>query len=270
MTSSIKRANMIWGTILIVAGLIFLLNTLNVLPYSIWGTLWPLALIGFGVFVLWDYLQNPESAEPEAAEIPLQDALSGRIKISHAAGRLQIDDGAPSGFLLAGQFNGGVDAHTRYHEKSVAVEMRPPERGFVTLFSPGHWRSGLSWAVNLNGEIPLSLKIETGAGENRLDFSDLQVKELALETGASQTQLTLPARAGFTEVEIECGVAQVNVHLPDGVAARIRSESGLSAVNIDSSRFPATGNLHQSPNYETAENRADIRIKAGVGSVSVR
>ena len=60
------------------------------------------------------------------------------------------------------------------------------------------------------------------------------------------------------------------MRVPSGVAARIRISSGLAGVSVDAERFPRVGSEYISPDYETAENRLDLEINTGVGSVSVR
>ena len=128
----------------------------------------------------------------------------------------------------------------------------------------------LDWSLRLNSEIPLSLDVETGASETRMDLSGLRVTELWLRTGASASELTLPSEAGATRAEIRSGMASVTVRVPLGVAARIRAKSGLAAVTVDQSRFPRAGDGYQSPDYGTATNKVDIDIETGVGSVDVR
>jgi hypothetical protein len=122
----------------------------------------------------------------------------------------------------------------------------------------------------MNSEIPLELDVDTGASAARLDLEDLKVTDLRLETGASSTEITLPAKAGYTKVEIDAGAASLGIRIPSGVAARIKTEGALVGVNVDQSRFPREGVVYQSVDYETAENKADLDIDIGAGSISVR
>ena len=124
--------------------------------------------------------------------------------------------------------------------------------------------------MGLNKEVLLSLDVETGASDTRLDLTDLRVIDLQMKTGASATHLTLPAHAGHTRARISSGVSAVNVRVPSGVAARIRVQSGLAGVSVDRSRFPRSGGVYQSPDYDAAENKAEIHIDTGVGAVDVR
>ena len=70
-------------------------------------------------------------------------------------------------------------------------------------------------------------------------------------------------------VRIEAGAAQVNVQVPEGVAARIRSQVGLGSTRVDEQRFPKTSDGWASPGFETAEHRAEIRVQGGLGSFRV-
>jgi hypothetical protein len=45
---------------------------------------------------------------------------------------------------------------------------------------------------------------------------------------------------------------------------------GLGSIQVDESRFPRMGDGYQSTDYATAENRVDLDIQGGVGSVHVR
>jgi hypothetical protein len=71
-------------------------------------------------------------------------------------------------------------------------------------------------------------------------------------------------------VEIDAGAASVGIRVPNGVAARIKTEGALVGVDIDQSRFPREGGIYQSPDYATAENKAELDIDIGAGSISVR
>ncbi len=63
---------------------------------------------------------------------------------------------------------------------------------------------------------------DTGAGEANLDLTDLQVKDLRLNTGASSTNLKLPAGAGLTNLKIEAGAASIVIYVPEGYEVRYR------------------------------------------------
>lgn len=261
-----KRSSLFWGIILIFAGAIWLLDSTGVLGnIDAWGLIWPAFLIGLGVWILWGRAFRRAPAT-EHANIPLEGATAARVSIHHGAGRLRLHSGASALDLAEGDFGGGLETSKRLEGGTLSVKMSVPMQVFPAFWGPG-W---LDWSIAFNRDVPLALEVNTGASETRLELSELKITELTLKTGASSTTLDLPASAGFTRVLVESGAASINIRVPQGVAARIRARSGLSSINIDTTRFTRLGDLYQSADYDTAENKADIDIQTGVGSVDVR
>jgi hypothetical protein len=262
-----RRSSLFWGAILILLGGLLLLKSLGLLGnVDIWGLLWPTFLILMGLRILLGRFWRT-SARSEHANIPLEGAAQARVRLQHGAGRMTLRSGANATDLLEGDFGGGLDVMTKHSGDQLTTSLSLPSQNFPFVWEPGYT---LDWSINFNRDIPFALEVNTGASESRIDLNDLKVTELHLQTGASSTDITLPANAGFTRVSIESGAASVNIRIPQGVAARIRSQSGLAAVTVDSNRFPRIGDSNQSLDYDTAANKAEIHIQTGVGAVDVR
>jgi hypothetical protein len=264
-----RRSGLFWGVILLLVGLLLLLSNLGIIAVNVWGAVWAVVLIALGVGILWGIFVGSSAAEGEEVSIPLEGANSARIRVKHGAGRLRVTGGAAPGALVEGTFTGGLDYRARRRGEELDVEMSP--RGFPFFVGPWNWgRQGLGWTFSLNSAIPLDLAFETGAGEARLDLSELLVTDLRLQTGASSFQVTLPADAGHTRARIEAGVASVSIRVPTEVAAQVRFEGALASVTVDRNRFPRAGGVYRSPDYDSAQNKVDIEVEAGVGSIDVR
>ncbi|HEY43916.1 MAG TPA: hypothetical protein G4O11_08040 [Anaerolineae bacterium] len=268
-----RRGSLFWGVIFIVVGGIWLLDQLGVIVgINIWNLIWPSFLIILGAWALLGATRHRSPVEVEQVTLPLEGAERAKIRIKYGAGRLRIGAGVGSTELIDGSFSGGLDHHSRQEGDTLVLDMRLPDYGFPNVILPwnlGRW-AGFEWTFGLNGEIPLELDVDTGASEARLDLENLKVTDLRLDTGASSTEITLPAKAGFTKVEIDAGAASVKLRVPSGVAARIKTEVALVGVTIDKNRFPREGGVYLSPDYDTAENKADIDIDVGAGSISVQ
>ena len=265
-----RRSTLFWGTIIILIGVLLLIN--NIFNINIGKLIWPLILIMAGLWVLWGVFTAPRGFEAEEATIPLEGATKARIQINHGAGRLRVSGGAGAGELATGTFGGGLDYRTSQEGDTLAVKMSIRAHSHVFVFPWTWWGPGrmLDWSISLNESIPLSLDLQTGANEARVDLSSLQVTDLQLQTGASSTQVTLPANAGHTKAVIRSGAASVSIRVPSGVAARIKAQGGLADIRVDRSRFPRVGGVYESKDYASAQNRVDIDIETGVGSVDVR
>ncbi len=252
----------------------------------------PLALVGIGVVVLvgafvpgpWrrPYLVVHDARDRAAAEagdtgtgwaapvperlaVPLAGAADAEVMVTFGAGHLRIGPAAP-GLLVDGDFTGGV---------KVDRSGGPGRARLSAPASPSGWawnRAPFSWSMGVTAEIPLRLRVESGAADAELDLSALRLAELRLRTGASETNVTLPATAGVTRVDAEGGAASIRFRVPEGVAARIRSSIALGSSDVDAVRFPrnTAGSAWESPDFEGAANRVEIEVRGGIGSVSVR
>jgi len=260
------RGTLFWGGILIAGGILFLLDNMGLLPFDVWKVLWPLFLIALGAWFLFGSLIK-RPPQVEHANVPLEGARRARLRIQHAAGRLLVASGAGPGDLAEGDFSGGVEVDARHEGDLLDVRLSVPNFVFPFTWSPGE---RMDWDVRLSRDVPLTLDLDTGANDARIDLSDLAVVELRLQSGASATEITLPSAAGMTHARIGSGAASVRVNVPPGVAGRIRAQTGLSSVQIDPGRFPRHGDLFISPDYDSAANRVDLEIDMGVGSVEVR
>lgn len=266
-----SRNRLFWAALLILFGGLLLANNLGYLSIEIWNLFWPLVLILAGIWFLWGSLHRPEPAEAEQRSIDLQGAERAAVSIKHGAGRLQIDSRADPGTLLSGTFRGGLNTQIRTSGSELRVDLKPEPANFPDVFMPWNWTSGegLSWNLGINPEVELTLSLETGAGEAVLNLQELQIRELNLKTGASATEIFLPAAAGKTRVKIEAGAASVKVHVPEGVGGRIRTGGGLNSMAVDQSRFPRQDDVYLSPGYQDAEHQVDLDIETGLGSIEV-
>lgn len=264
-----RNTSVFWAVVLILVGLLFLLNNFGLLPnlsFSIWNLIWPIFLIALGVWFVSRTFVRPAPAEMEPGSIPLDGASRAEIELMHGAGELRVAAGAGSGVLAEGTFGGGLRYQAKRKGDLIDVEMKMRVEPVTFLnWAPG----GYDWDVRLNPDVPLMLKCETGASHSMLDLRDLKVTELKLETGASASEVTLPASAGYTRVKVEAGAARVDIRVPGGVAARIKTSGALASMAVDETRFPGFDNRYQSPDYERAANKVEIDVATGVGAVTV-
>jgi hypothetical protein len=265
-----RQSRLFWGVVILLIGLLLLLDNFGVLSFlnvSVGALVFPLMLIALGAWVLWMSMTSKPGFETEELAIPLEGVEEAHVTVEYGAGELSIQGTAKAGELLSGTFD-GVRHRVTCEGQSAKVRLESPSMVFAPFnFGPAYRRV---WSFGLSSAIPLSLTVKTGASDNKIDLRDLKVSRLRLETGASSTRLTLPAHAGYTEVRGSSGAASLTVDIPEGVAARIRTGGGLSDVKLDRNRFPRTANANQSPDYETAENKVDLYLEMGVGSITIR
>jgi hypothetical protein len=267
-----RSGRLFWAVVLIVLGFLFLAGNLGLLSMNVWRLFWPAFLVLLGVwFLVGSSMKGSAGMEMEEGSVDLGTAQSASVTVKHGAGRLSLSGSAEAGKLVSGSFANGLDARVKDSGGRLQVVLQPHSRAFPDVFFPGAWVSGggLAWDFSLTKAIPLDLVFEIGAVDAHLDLTELNVKDLVVKTGASSTEIKLPGAAGSTRFKVEAGAASLDITVPQGVAARIEAEAGLASVKVDEGRFPKGNGIYQSPEYESAENKVDIRIETGMASIEI-
>ncbi|MEW6400936.1 MAG: DUF5668 domain-containing protein [Chloroflexota bacterium] len=264
-----RRNRLFWGSILLLIGGFMLLDATGLrLPggMSPSDLVWPALLIFAGIWVLFGVAVRGK-IETERASVDLQGAREASLKLSHGAGELNVHGGAMSGELAHGSFAGGLEHKATRNGDRLEVRMRP-KRDFMDFpfFGP---RVQLDWDVALNRDVPLALTLSSGANRSVLDLRDLNITDLKVETGASETKVTLPSH-GRLKADFDLGAASLDLIIPDGVSARITASIGAASLDVNQTRFPKVGGVYKSPDFETAANAVDITIDAGAAGIKVR
>jgi len=259
-----KRNNFFWGGVLILLGVLFLLQTQNIIP-SIFPYLWPLGLILVGGWMVLNVYWKPAQTEQDTFSISLGEAKSIKYKFSHGAGQIEIKGGAPIGQAIVGSSAAGMNTSSQLDGDRLNVKVEAGA-SFIPFVGP---ENGI-FRFQLTQEVPVMLNVETGASQLDLDLKDILATDIRLQTGASNSNVTLPAH-GASHLDLQAGAASINIRVPDGTAARIRVKEGLTSLNVNTNRFPQLDSrLYQSSDFDTATNRAEINIEAGLGSFSVQ
>jgi hypothetical protein len=259
-----RRDSIFWGSALILVGVLLFLQAEGIIG-NVFQYFWPLALILVGGWIILGVYWKPADSTEETFTIPLGAAQSASYRFAHGAGQLEISGGAPPGQALVGTSAAGMNQTSQLNgdRLEVRVEAGP---SFVPFLGPGQ---GV-WRFQLPQAIPVVLTVESGASSLNIDLRDVLATRLALKTGASSTNVTMPAH-GVSLLDVEAGAASINIHIPETAAARIRAKNSVMALNVDTNRFPRLDSgIYQSSNFDTAPDRAEINIESGLGSVSIK
>jgi len=264
-----RRWPLITGGVLILLGVLAILNALLGITLHLF---WPIVLIALGAWIVFGVSRGRHAAPREPGSVPLEGAREAAVTVRHGGGRLSLGAGPAGDLLVSGTFGGGLDAVRRMDNGRLVVDMRIRDRDLGHYFWPLRhhgWWGMLDWDFALHPGTPLSLRVESGASDNRLSLGDLQVRELLLKTGASSTTVDLPAHAGHTRVTVESGAAAVKLRVPPSVAASIMVRSTLAGVHVDRARFRETATGYRSEGFESAPNKVEIFVETAVGSLEI-
>ncbi len=298
------RGGFVWPIILIGAGIVFLLNTQGLVGWNVWDTLlrlWPLLLIAVGidilvgrrfplgsallalvlVVVLVLAVQGaiPTTVNAGALTVEQTQTISEDLKgntkaaveIGFGAGNLNIAalaEGSPQ--LVEGTVDLSRDERIdrSYSANNGTAKYVLKSRGSFSMGPEILGESQKKWALALSRDVPLELKVSTGASKSMLDLTGLDLRRLDIDAGVGQVTIKLPA-SGQYPVTVDGGVGQVVIMIPQGVAARVEAKDGLGGVTTEGN-FRQTGHTYTTGNYASGTDRVDIQVKNGVGQVVLK
>jgi hypothetical protein len=284
--------------VLIILGTIFLLNNFGVLQWDLWTNIWkfwPVILILIGIEVLAGkrasfrtflilaiviFLiplllifsplgQNPLINSSFGFEKPLGNLTSAKILVELPASNVKLS-ALELGSLLA------VKGTIKYSQIFPKPEVKSEEnlnQGYFTLNQGKNpslpFLSGFASdsEFKISRLIPVEVVIKTTAGKNNLDFTQLRLNSLRIETGATQTKITF-SKNYSAKVYIHSSAGFVTLKIPKEIAAQIKA-SDMKNLSLDKNRFQTNGNLFKSKDFELATTKLTIEISSGATRISV-
>jgi hypothetical protein len=260
----VRRDSLFWGGALILIGVLLYLQAQGIIN-NVFQYFWPVAMMLVGIWLILGVYWKPAPMSGETFSIPLEETVQKvNYSFSHGVGQLDISGGAPVGQALMGTSASGMNRNSRLVDDhlDVRVEAGP---SFLPFIGPSE---GV-WRFQLVRDLPVLLTVDAGASSINIDLRDVLAKHLAVKTGASSVNVTMPAR-GSCLFDLDGGATTVSILIPEATAARIRVD-GVTSMDVDTNRFPRLEqDIYQSPDFETATDRAEINITSGLGKVSVR
>jgi hypothetical protein len=295
-----RRGSLVGPMILIALGVVFLLNNLGILPWSIWEVilrLWPILLIGIGLDLLLGrrsvlgsllaliltslilagalWLMGTDlgvgsSAPGQEISQSLEGATRAEVSLKFGAGSLRARALPETGDLLLdgvirprGREN--VERDFSVRDGTATLVLRSAEPSFGPILGGA---GGPTWDLALNRQIPIDLQAEVGAGEVELDLSELQVSNLRVTMGLGQTTVILPAEGRF-QAFIEGAIGQTTIIIPRDMAARVQADTGIASRQAPEG-YQRQGDLYTSSDYEGADNRVDLVVSQAIGNLVIR
>lgn len=123
--------------------------------------------------------------------------------------------------------------------------------------------------LELNTKPIWSIDMGIGAGDLDFDFSDFKIKDLEIKTGAASIKVKLGDKLKESRVDVESGVAKVEISVPETIGCEIKMDGALNSKDFDN--FEKKGNsIWRTSNFESASKRIYIDVSSGLSSVTVQ
>jgi AcrR family transcriptional regulator len=120
--------------------------------------------------------------------------------------------------------------------------------------------------IELNPRRPWKFKIQAPTWNTVLDVGGLDVREIYVDSGATNLECFLPEPRGVVPIHISSGVVNVSVHRPRGTAVVAQVHTGAVKLKLDDfSTKVAIFDVHwQSDGALEARDRYDLDVSSGV------
>ncbi len=288
----------VWGVLVLFAGVLLLLQTLNILPWGLWRDIWrfwPVVIIVLGlnillgrhsswavgvvVFILlgvllgwavWRYsIPTPVALTTEAYSEPLAGIESAQVNLVFAAGHVPVGQlhSSSSNLVQVTQERNSVthrvssDFSKQGSAGKLYLRIEPDAGRFWTNSSS---RCGALFTP----QIPLSLSARAAASSFDIDLSALKVTEFRLDADASSGRLKVPA-SGINQGYLRINAANIEISIPKDVSVKVKPKTSLSAFSVNEDRFPRNGDYYVSPDFDSAKNQLELEIDCNVSRVRI-
>lgn len=284
-----------WGVAFIFVGVLLLLDSLGILDvnfFNLWQ-LWPILVIGAGVsllslkgwlaglvsfllvvalgFLMWfvavddSYLNSVVPVNNQTVTGSASNAKALDIRVKTGATAVELSAGSIDSYRAVLNSPGmrlSEKIETKDTTKHVTLETEMTRRFMM--------RGGNnSLNLELGRELPLSLRVETGASSLEGDLSELKLNLLEVKAGASSVDLKLGSVQSRLEVKLETGVSRVVLHLPSSVGVRLEADNGLSHTDFEGLN-KVSEDTYESTDYSKADKQILIKADLGVSSFEVK
>lgn len=290
-----------WGFGFIVGGVLLLLDNLGVVTVrfgDLWQ-LWPVLIVGIGISLLslrgWlaglvslllvaalgtlvylvaidnPYYHTATDTQSQRTVVKSDTLTEKELDMTVRTGALGLD-------IASSATQQGYTAELRSRFLALNQSTNDGRDGvrYVTLEtdSQDRWWQGIGTAdsrltLELTEQLPLRLRIETGASTIVGDLSSVQLKNLTVKAGASTIDLTFGATLTTQEVTLEAGASRVVLALPQTVGVRVETDSGLSHVDFAGIDKVSEG-VYESASFASAEKLIIVHAKLGVSSFQIK
>jgi hypothetical protein len=187
------------------------------------------------------------------------------IELNIGAGKLTLRGGA--GKLLEGTLDYNVPSWKPQITSSLngdhsTVTIRQPDSGGSSL--GGKLRN--DWDLQVADKTLLDLTVNCGAGEAHLNLRNVLLRDLHVQMGAGQLDLDLTGTPQRDyEVDIQGGVGQAKVHLPEGVGIWASAQGGIGSIQVTG--LTKHGDHWENDLYDKAKVNVRIKVEGGIGDI---
>lgn len=135
----------------------------------------------------------------------------------------------------------------------------------------GRWKNAKQkWTIYLPVGVPTNIELNLGAGSNTLDFGDIDLVGLKIQSGVGSCEVDLtrqtPKEAGVP-LKFDGGVGSMDIRVTEEIPARVKYTKGIGSFS-GKENMVSIGNSHfTTKSFEEKNPYFDVKLTVGVGSM---
>jgi len=302
-----KAKNIIWGLVLVLIGVLFILKNLDVIYfswYSIWK-LWPMALVLIGVTILpikdsikviltililiagafflvsfpdhhnwsdrWSFDNPAESADDkEPMDIDQRIFESFDTTISEVN---LIFDAAAGNFRLEQTTDElfEFEREGNLGRYTYSIKDLGEKREVRIELDEGRIVKGdlkNRVAMKLNPNPVWDIKVDVGAANIEMDLSAFKINRLDINGGASSINIRLGNLQSESKIKINSGASSINIKVPEEFGCEVNTSTVLSSKDLQGFN-KVSGGTYVTPDFSEKTKNIIIEVEAAVSSLNV-
>ncbi len=302
-----KAKNIIWGLVLVLIGVMFILKNLDVIYfswYSIWK-LWPMALVLIGVTILpikdsikviltililiagafflvsfpdhhnwkdrWSFDNPAESADDKE---PLD--IDQRIFESYDTTISEVNlifDAAAGNFRLEQTTDElfEFEREGNLGRYTYSIKDLGEKREVRIELDEGRIVKGdlkNRVAMKLNPNPVWDIKVDVGAANIEMDLSAFKISRLDINGGASSINIRLGNLQSESKIKINSGASSINIKVPEEFGCEVHTSTVLSSKDLQGFN-KVSGGTYVTPDFSEKTKNIIIEVEAAVSSLNV-
>lgn len=207
----------------------------------------------------------------KTVNIEKDNAKELELELNIGAGELNVNQGADEwvegSIVYSNKKWEPVISYERKGDKGIAV-IEQDHEGIFNNVKIGEAEN--TWDLKVNDQVPLELKVNSGASESKLDLSGLRLKELEVNAGVGDITIDLGGewKESF-DVSLDMGVGQSTIILPSDVGVKIELSKGIADADLVG--FTSKGNgIYVNDAYDDADVVITVKTELGVGEAKFK
>ena len=198
----------------------------------------------------------------ETVSFDLGDAKAARVELRMGSGELNVAAGSQK--LAEGKFSYNVDSW------KPVVDYRAGGTAELKISQPGSTGSFgntvNNWDVKLNGDLPIEVAANLGAGEANLELGGMSLNRVEVNIGAGEVEMDLRGKPRRSyDVQIRGGVGKTVVYLPKDAGIEATATKGIGAINTEG--LEQRDGIWVNPDRVGAPVTIRLDVKGGVGEI---